>query len=146
MKDVKGNKTVSVDQVVFLSRDRLPTTKRWQAALDAAMLPVKLDATCEISSHSGCWPAEYEGVASGFEFYLFAADQAAFEVDEAELGGRDKSAGFVTHSDYTELKAACAAAAALAIVADGLYFDEDADALITGEQSLDIARDVASRS
>jgi hypothetical protein len=73
-------------------------------------------------THTGYVPAKLAGDSTGFELFSGAVSQLS-SIDLSTLSGRDRYLEFVTHSDFSELKAASLAAAAVAKLADGIYFD-----------------------
>jgi hypothetical protein len=58
---------MSVDFIVYLRRERLPTRDSWQQALTAEGIDLDLDDV-DTESHVGYWPAKLIGKYSGFEY------------------------------------------------------------------------------
>ena len=54
---------------IFVYCDRLPTAHEWHDAIIAEGMPLDLDATLDLATHSGFWPAHLNGKLSGFELY-----------------------------------------------------------------------------
>ncbi len=118
---------MSVDLYVFLRSGHLPSISEWQTQLDALTVDLRLDPEVDPRSHTGYWPAELDGVSSGFEFVLGSVKETFGSAPPPGVGDREVVAQFVTHSDMHELKCSMLAAAALATFADGVVFDEDAE-------------------
>lgn len=117
---------MSVDLMVFLKREKLPTRGRWQKAIDAEGLGLSLDEV-DTFSHTGFWPAKLNGKDSGFE-YLFGNSEPQDTDDDPEeltrvIDDRDCAATFTIHGSLDELQAASIAAAALAKISDGVFVD-----------------------
>lgn len=115
---------MSVSQYVFIRQSDVPSRAAWQRILDEAASGLTLD-DFDPQTHNGFVPATLAGTSTGFEFYSGPASQLS-GIDLSKLSGCERYLEFVTHSDFTELKAASLAAAAIAKLADGIYFDGDA--------------------
>ena len=133
---------VSVDQFVFLRKADLPSTERWQAALDQLGIDLQLDPTVDPSVHSGYWPARLGGQDSGFEYFCGSIPDAFGAPPPDGLNGRDHVVNLVTHSDVHELRCAMYAASALAAACDGLCFDEATGGLTSASAVLQEARSI----
>ncbi|MGH9228759.1 MAG: hypothetical protein ACRD07_08525 [Acidimicrobiales bacterium] len=134
---------VSVDQFVFLRKADMPSTSRWQAALDQLGIDLQLNPTLDPSVHSGYWPALLGDHDSGFE-YLCGSIPDAFGAPPPDgLNGRDYVINLVTHSDLRELRCAMYAASALAVACDGLCFDEETGGLTSASAVLQEAHSIA---
>jgi hypothetical protein len=127
---------VSVSQIVFLCEADLPSTSRWQAALDQLGIDLQLDPTVEPSGHSGYWPARLVCQDSGFEYFCGSIPDAFGALPPDGLNGRDYVVNLVTHSDLHELRCAMYAASALAAACDGLCFDEETGGLTSASAVL----------
>lgn len=132
---------MSVDVYVFLRKEALPETAAWQAELDRLAISVQLDGDVDPRAHTGYWPATIDGADSGFEFYTDPVDET-FDEPLPGLEDRDLVARFVTHSDLTELRCSMYAAAALASVTSGVYFDEETGEVAPAQRLLDEARSI----
>ena len=130
---------VSVNVFVFLGR-HLPPLPDWQTELDRLGIDLRLDEGINPSSHSGYWPASVDGEPSGFEFYSGGVTDVFGTPAPPGIGDRDVVANFVTHSNMQELKCSMLAGAALAMLADGVVFDEDSGGTMDGEEFLAQAR------
>jgi len=131
---------MSVDHVVFVRDDRLPTLEQWQAALARADSGIVLEKIDDLRAHTGYLPASHRGHDSGFEWYYGTIDEW-FDGDPPEgLGDRQHVATFVTHSDMREFVCGMVAGAVLAQVSIGMVYDEDSDELIDAHAALEIAR------
>jgi hypothetical protein len=131
---------MSVSVTVLTRQTQLPSTEVWQKALDVSMFKVELDATCQISSHEGFWPAKYQGRMAGFELDRGSPDD--FLAKHPGIAGTfDVAISFVTHSNMDEGCSAWLAAAVLTHLTGGVLLDESsgenvaaADALAWGEE------------
>ncbi|MGD9724605.1 MAG: hypothetical protein AB7O59_25090 [Pirellulales bacterium] len=130
---------MSVDTLVFLRDEQLPSFESWQQALAAA--GIALEKIDDLRAHAGFIPAQFKGHESGFEWYLDESE-GVFDEMPAAVAGRPYLASLVTHSDMRELVCAMYSAAALATLADGLVWDEEHDTFITGEQFWKVAQQV----
>jgi len=132
---------MAVEILVMLCDDRLPTCQEWQRAIDAAAIDIKLEQIDDLRSHSGFLPAQIDGNDSGFEWYY---GTIADVLDEGFEGPSeyDHAAGFVIHGDLQELACALLAAGCLANAADGVFFDEEAGAFVSGDRAIEIARGI----
>jgi len=129
---------MSIDTIVILRDDRLPTRDQWQQALEAAGMGIVLDGVDDLRRHSGFLPARFRGTDSGFEwFYGRIGDILGDKPDAA--GDRDHAIDFVTHSDLNELICALLAAGVLARLADGLFLDEESGTFVSGDRAIEIA-------
>jgi len=133
---------VSVDQFAFLREADLPSTSRWQAALNELGIDLQLDPTVEPSVHSGYWPARLGGQEAGFEYFGGSIPDAFGAPPPDGLNGRDYVVNLVTHSDVHELRYAMYAASALATVCDGLCFDEETGGLTSASAVLQEAHSI----
>jgi hypothetical protein len=135
---------MSVDCLVFLRDDRLPTAGQWQAALDRAGTGIVLDKVTDLRGHTGYLPAIHRGQASGFEWYYGPLAEYFGGTPPDGIEDRRHVVDFVTHSDMRELVCGMIAGAVLAQIADGRVLDEDSGTLINGDAALEIARGVES--
>ena len=123
---------MSVVVCVFLRDAELLRFEDWQRALDEAGSGVRLE---DISprDHSGFWPALFNGQPCGFE-YSFAPIDADSEDDfRSHIGDRDRVVDFVWHGNELDMRAGLQAAAALAKLTDGIYFDPQGGGFAQGE-------------
>ena len=118
---------MSIELHIFMNDSQVPTRDRWQQAIDQLGFPTTLDPTLDLRNDTGFSPTKFRGQDTGFEFYLEpAADILSdFEHIAAQVGSRDQCATFRWGGDVLECGAAISAAAALAQVADGIYFYPD---------------------
>jgi hypothetical protein len=133
---------VSVDQFVFLRQEDLPSTSKWQVALDQLGIDLQLDPTVEPSLHAGFWPARLGGEHAGFEYYSGSIPDAFGAAPPDGLNGRDYVVNLVTHSDLHELRCAMYAASALASLCDGVCLDEETGELTSASAVLQEARSI----
>ncbi len=134
---------MSISTTVFLERARLPKPLVWADHIRAAGFPMDLDAAFDVETFSGFLPASYGGKSAGFEYFF--SPVVELDLDDtvaAQLGLRDVSISFVTHSDMRELASAAVAAAVLCAHADGILLDEESGELITANDALASAREL----
>lgn len=136
---------MSVDTLVFLRDDRLPSVKDWQAALDAAQTGIEIDPTVsDLREHSGYLPVTHQHHESGFEWYYGSVREQFDDDPPTELGDRSHVAILVTHDDMRELVSAMLAAAVLAQITDGRTYDEQGENIIDGDAALQEANSIAA--
>jgi hypothetical protein len=116
---------MSMELHVLLSKSRLPDVKQWQAAIDALSFGVHLDPSLVVASNTGFVPAKFKGRDSGFEFDISPASDVSGAYPEfaKQFAGRDRAANFRWGDELAEMACALAASAALAKLADGVWFD-----------------------
>jgi hypothetical protein len=139
---------MSVDLMVFLKREKLPTRDDWQQAIDAEGLDLKLDEA-DTTTHTGFWPAMLNGKECGFE-YSFGIEEPADEDEEPDelfeaIGDRAYLATFTIHASVDELQAASIAAAVLAKTADGVFFDPQSGEFAIGNGAFQLLKDQERR-
>ena len=122
---------MSVDLLVHLRRDRLPSIRAWNDALRKHGLKVVLDDSCDTATHEGYLPARVLGEDGGFEYLLTSPSDVQ--------GGHDAEVLLSFRSD-TELAAAAAAGAALADLAGGVMIDPQDDRRYPPANALEYAR------
>lgn len=113
---------MSVVVCVFLRDAELPRFEDWQHALDEAGSGLRLE---DISprGHSGFWPALLNGQACGFEYSFGPIDPNSEDDFRIHIGDRDCVVDFVWHGSEFDMRAGLQAAAALAKLTDGVFFD-----------------------
>jgi hypothetical protein len=122
---------MSVDIFVFMREQDLPSTRRWQAALDRLEVGIHLDATPEPTTHSGYWPVTASAQASGFEYLAGPIADAFGSQPPVEVQDRDFVVDLITHSDMQELRCAMFAACALAPECNGVIVDGESGTVMT---------------
>jgi hypothetical protein len=134
---------MSVVWEVYFLPARLPTIAEWQAAIDAAGFPLRLDDDGRaLTASTGYFPVERAGQASGFELFCEIAPAEEVPATVAvKLPGVLMRASFVTHSEIAELITKLYAAAALAKITDGTQFDTESGELVAPPDPLQHARD-----
>ena len=137
--------TMSMELHVLLSSPKLPTVEQWQTAIQAHGFALVLDPDLNLQADAGFTPAMYKGLETGFEFDISPASDIADSYSTVGdlLERRDSSANFRWESDLSECAAATIAAAVLATISDGIFYDpqedvayHDAAALIIAQQTL----------
>jgi hypothetical protein len=69
---------MSVDLMVYLKRDKLPTRETWQQAIDAEGIALLL-GDVDTVTHTGFWPAKLNGKDCGFEYSFDKAEPLEIE-------------------------------------------------------------------
>jgi hypothetical protein len=128
---------MSIARTVYVHRSKMLTSNAWADAIRAAGFSMDLDTDFDVESHSGYLPCQYDGQSSGFEYYFSTVADAE---DAPEVGDRDVSVAFVTHSSLRELATAVVAAAVLCAKADGMLHDEESGEFVAATDALDDAR------
>jgi hypothetical protein len=113
---------MSVQLSVYLGDDRVPTFENWQSAVRDAGHDLIID---EFSprDHLGFVPMRLNGQECGFEYFFSEVVAEEIEDIAATVGDRDRLAEFVWHSSEHDGRAAEIAAAVLASISDGIFFD-----------------------
>jgi len=136
---------MSTELHVLLFSPKLPTVEEWQTAIQAHGFDLVLDSKLNLQADAGFTPAVYEGQETGFEFDLSPASDIAdsYSTVGELLEGRDHSANFRWESDLSECAAATIAAAVLATISEGIFYDpqegvayRDVAALTIAQQTL----------
>jgi hypothetical protein len=127
---------MSMELIVFLSRDHLPSRDAWQRAITDNGYDLRLDDADPVS-HTGFWPAKLGSVDCGFEYFFEPVVQEE-EPEEilAAIGTRGYRATFVWHGSIDDCRAAIVAAGILVKVADGVLLDSASGELADGENAL----------
>jgi hypothetical protein len=125
---------VSVELHVFVSDPKIPDHLQWQNALQELGIRLTLPTDFMIRKQSGYLPVRWNGRKTGFEFFLGPVG-TQFKDLKDKLGARDHIATFVPR-DEVESGAAIAAAAGLAWVAGGVFFDPQGDGLLMNASDL----------
>jgi hypothetical protein len=132
---------MSVNSFLFLRDDQLPTIKQWQEALDLAEADITLGDIDDLRSHSGFFPASYQGAPSGFEWYYDTIEESYGDDLPSEIGDKTHAVTLVTHSDMRELICALIAGGILAKISDGLVLDGETGKLSDGNAWLNEAEE-----
>ena len=114
---------MSFDIFVYLQDSRLPSRDDWQRAIDAKGFDLHLDDFSP-RTQTGFLPCKMEGNDCGFEYLFYAIEPDEIEeTDPLQVGTRDRVVTFTIHSSKLDCRAATTAAAVLAELADGVFFD-----------------------
>ena len=92
---------MSVELLVYIRREQLPTKEKWQAAMDAEGIDLRFDDV-NTATHSGFWPIKFGGAECGFEYGFDRIEDG--EPDEIldSLDGRGHRVTFVFHSSLDD--------------------------------------------
>lgn len=133
---------MSIELHIFLDDSRVPSREAWQREIEQLGFPTVLDLSLDLRQDAGFTPTTYDGKTTGFELHLEPATSvlAACPHITPTVGDRDKCVTFRWGSDLTECAAALSAAAALAKLADGVYFYPDDDLLYNADQAIEATR------
>ena len=160
---------MSVSLEVLLMRETLPTRDAWQQAILAEGIDLRLD-DFDTSSHTGSLPCKLNGRDCGFEYYFGQAEPFATEEpvpkanvgwwarlfgrtgavvreepDEADrlqiaIGDNDHCSEFVFRSSIDDGRAAAFAAAVLAQMTDGYFYDPQSGELTAGKEAVALVK------
>lgn len=126
---------------VFLDRTRLPAAADWARAIHEAGFDVQLNPDFQPDSYSGYLPCPDD--RTGFEYYLESFTTPTLEFGDAgakAIGVRNTVASLRFSGRSSDRDAASAAAATLAVMADGVLFDTEPGHFIAANAALAWAR------
>jgi hypothetical protein len=114
----------SIELHVFLDDSHVPDREAWQKEIDRIGFAMVLDPAFDVRRDVGFVKATCDGYATGF---YFALDPAANIISyyphiAGRVGARGKCATFILSGELPEVYAVRSAAAALAKLADGIWF------------------------
>src|SRR5688572_27971977 len=113
---------MSVELVVYLRRDQLPTRDGWQAVLDAEGIDLRFNDVNTVTQ-TGFWPMKLGAVDCRFEYWFDRIEDEEPDEILGALGDRDHRATFVFHSSLDDCRAASFPASVLAKLANGILYD-----------------------
>lgn len=132
---------MGVENVVLFNRGKMVTPAKWQAAIAVAGFELVIDTDFDPSEFSGFLPCRIGKVECGFEFFLEELDRDGVGDLETPIPDDwDTVVTLVTRSSYDDLEASCIAAAVLASLVDGGYFDGGDEPMIPGADAIAWAR------
>jgi hypothetical protein len=134
---------MSVELCVFLKKDRIPTYEEWQKAILCADRPLTLESFSPVD-HSGFVPTVLDGQECGFEYFFTPIAEDEFNELATVTEDRNYLASFVWHSSMVDGTAANIAAAALADIADGVFFDPQSGAYAIGKDAYSLREDLVA--
>jgi hypothetical protein len=117
---------MSIENVVILRREVIPSPEAWQAAIRAADFDMEIDTDFQWDEFDGFLPCTYKDKNAGFELFLDELDLDGLGLSDeeiAQIGDRDHVVVLVTHSDFRELMTSMIAAAVLCSMTDGLLVE-----------------------
>jgi hypothetical protein len=126
---------------VFARAERIPSAAQWSQAMHQLGFATQLPGDFDPRSHSGYLPCPDD--RTGFELYIEPFSHSSIEVSVAALPvveDRDTMLTFRLSGRDSDLAAAKAAAAALAVAADGVVFDEETGHFIAAQDATAWAR------
>jgi len=133
---------MSIELHIFVNDERVPDRDTWQREIERLAFPSVLDPTMNAPADTGFVPGTFRGRVAGFEFYLSpAVDVLSSHAHiKPQVGGRNACATFRWGGNLDECGSAICAAAALATIADGVYFYPDDDILLSAEDAVGAVR------
>jgi hypothetical protein len=133
---------MAIELHIFMQDSRVPSREIWQQAIEQLGFPAVLVASLDVRNDTGFSPTSFRGQSTGFEFYLEPAADilGSYSHIAPRVGSRDKCATFRWSGDMMECGAALSAAAALAHVADGIYFYPDDDIIYDAAEAVTATR------
>lgn len=132
----------SIELHVFLDDSRVPDREAWQTEIDRLGFAALLDAGFDVRKDAGFVTVTCDGYATGFYFALSPAANIISHYPHlaARVGARDKCATFIWGGDIAEEHAVLSAAAALAKIADGIWFSPANGSVYNGDEAVEQAR------
>jgi hypothetical protein len=138
---------MSVEIYVFVGKSRIPDRATWQAEIEHLRFPLALHANFDPSRDSGYRPVEFRGKPSGFEFFLDSTQDLIVGLPHLapKVASLDVCASFRWGGDLSEMFSALAAAASLAKLTDGVFYDPQDDSVSSAEDAVaNLRRDLES--
>ena len=135
---------MSIDNLLFLYSNRLPSLKEWQVALDAENIEIIIEDVGDLREYSGYLPVIYKGEPSGFEWYFMTAEEMFPDETPDWLGGRTHAVDLRTFSDMREFYCAMVAGALLGRLANAVAWDDAAQNAVSPETWLQEAEQAKS--
>jgi hypothetical protein len=128
---------VSLTQLAFLDRERVPQRVELQAAVDALGFDLKIDDYYAPFEASGFLPCKLESASSGFEIYFDAAASLVADLPALApvVGSRDAAIIFNWGGDMAECACVLIVSAALAAAFDAVVYYEP-DAMLYAKEQL----------
>ena len=134
---------MSVEVLIHVAADRMPSPQEWQAAIATGGFPVSIDTDFDVEKFSGFLPCTYKDLPAGFE-YRYSL------IEPHELRGLGVpenlpiQVALVTHSSFVELATSTIAAAILAHLTDGLLVDTEEGKQYDSNESLTWAKRIVA--
>jgi hypothetical protein len=134
---------MSIEIFVWSDR-RLGSIEEWQQAIDREGVPLRLSTEGTFDALQGFLPATWGEHETGFECDHFDADEFTDDMEEFGSGRQWKQVlAFRWGGDFGAAVSAFAAAGAYARATDGVVFDGEAGEVVTPDQALQTAREMA---
>jgi hypothetical protein len=133
---------MSIELHIFVDDERVPDRDTWQREIERLAFPSVLDPAMNVRADTGFVPGTFRGRVAGFEFYLSSAADVlpSYAHIKPRVGARQVCATFRWGGSLDECGAAICAAAALAQIADGVYFYPDDDILLSAQDAVGVVR------
>jgi len=131
---------------VFFELERLPTGSAWQAAVNQAGFPLRLDADLDLATLMGMIPAEYAGEPTGFEYFLDKNAEIPERVRSSAEGRVLRACAELVSRSTTEMLAKVAAAAALTEITSGVLYDDTEARAYGPRDAIEWARRIIAES
>ena len=128
---------MSIDIYIALARDRLPTAEAWSTRIATEGFDVEMDRGFDPRLFSGYLPCPDEN--QGFEYSIeeISSELPALNLSPGQahlLSGRDTLVGLSVGNE-SDLRAAQAASASLALIADGVVIDGESGVVMTASEA-----------
>jgi hypothetical protein len=131
---------MSVKLCVFLLAESLPSHSAWQFALDRSELDLKLDPI-STREHAGFVPTVLNGAECGFEYYFDELSPEESAEVRSAIGARNRVITLRTVGGReNDLRAAELAAAMIAELSDGVFYDPQSGDLVQANGVLEWLR------
>lgn len=132
---------MSVENNVFVHRERLPAPAAWRRAILDAGFEMELDTEFEWERVAGFVPCRYRDGEGGFELYMEPLDPAGISAQERTIiGARNCVITTVSRSDVRGYMTSMIASAVLCAMCDGVLAEGGAAPFITAVDAIRWAR------
>lgn len=138
---LRGKAKMSVELCVFLEEPALPTHAEWRHAIVRSGRNLSFDAF-SLVEQVGFVPAKLDGQECGFEYFFSPIADGEFDELCEAIGARTHVASFAWHSSLIEGTAANIAAATLADIANGVFFDPQSGTHAVGKDAYSMMEDL----
>lgn len=134
---------MSVENNIFLRRDKMPTPGAWVAAIRAHGFELDMDADFDVVEFEGFLPCTYKGKEAGFEYWAeetnpdeLQEEGLLSDEERAQLGDCDFLITLETSSSFRDLTTSVIAAAVLTELSDGFLAEGGAPPFLLADNSV----------
>ncbi|MEO1582706.1 MAG: hypothetical protein AAFR91_12785 [Pseudomonadota bacterium] len=140
---------MSVENNIFLRRDKMPSPEAWVAAIRSHGFDMEMDADFDVVEFEGFLPCKFKSEEAGFEYWAEETDPDDLreegllsDEERAQLGDCDFLVTLETRSSFRDLATSIIAAAVLTELSGGFMAEGGAPPFILGDSSVDWAKDL----